>query len=431
MGKKIIIGLLAFLGSFSFLFAQVPVQDKSELEKERQKLQTEINEMQDQYDNVKGQTKKSVAQLNILSRKIRLQESYVRNIDKELRMIDDDIYLSNVEIYRLQKQLDTLKTQYARSVIYAYKNRSTYDYLNFIFSAADFNDAIKRISYLKSYRSYREQQVGNIIETRKQLAIRKEQQFAKKDQKSKALENQTKQMKALDEQKKEKDEIVSNLKSQEKDLQKQLAAKRRRDSELKNSMMAIVNREIAKAADEAKKNAKANTETNSSTSSSTNPNITTIRINPRGDYLNLNATDVKLNGRFELNKGKLPWPVDNGYVSGHFGFYTIEGTSIRGENPGITISTPSISVSVKAVFDGEVAGIFNSGDEMGVTIRHGKYFTTYSNLSSVSVKKGDQVKTGETLGKLGADEDGSGGRLDFLLMIEKKNVNPELWLIRR
>jgi len=224
---------------------------------------------------------------------------------------------------------------------------------------------------------------------------------------------------------------VSKLKSQEKDLQKQLAAKRRRDSELKNSMMAIVNREIAKAADEAKKNAKANTETNSSTSSSTNPNITTIRINPRGDYLNLNATDVKLNGRFELNKGKLPWPVDNGYVSGHFGFYTIEGTSIRGENPGITISTPSISVSVKAVFDGEVAGIFNSGDEMGVTIRHGKYFTTYSNLSSVSVKKGDQVKTGETLGKLGADEDGSGGRLDFLLMIEKKNVNPELWLIRR
>ncbi len=424
--------MLAIIGSFSFLLAQAPVQDKAELEKERQKLQTEINEMQNQYDNVKGQTKKSVAQLNILNRKIRLQESYVRNIDKELRMIDDDIYLSNVEIYRLQKQLDTLKSQYARSVVYAYKNRSTYDYLNFIFSATDFNDAIKRISYLKSYRSYREQQVGNIIETRKQLALRKEQQFAKKDEQRKALENQTRQMKSLDEQKREKDEVVSKLKSQEKDLQKQLAAKRRRDNELKNSMMAIVNREIAKAADEAKKNAKAikNTETNSSTNSTT-PNITPVKVTRPGDYLNLNASDVRLNKEFGNNRGRLPWPVDNGYVSGHFGFYTIEGTSIRGENPGITISTPSAGVPVKSVFDGEVAGIFNSGDEMGVTIRHGKYFTTYSNLSSVSVKKGDEIKTGETLGKLGVDEDAGGGRLDFLLMIEKKNVNPEQWLIRR
>jgi septal ring factor EnvC (AmiA/AmiB activator) len=424
MRKKIIITVLTILGFLHFLQAQ-PVQDKTELEKERLQLQKDIEEIQKQYDKVKGQTKQNVAQLNILNRKIKLQESYIRNIDKELRMIDDDIYLSNIEIYRLQKQLDTLRSQYSRSVVYAYKNRSTYDYLNFIFSAGDFNDAIKRIAYLKGYRSYREQQVGNIIETRKLIDQRKQQQLVKKDQKRKALDNQTRQKKDLDEQKKEKDAVVARLKSQEKDLQKQLLAKKKRDIELKNAYTAIINREMAKAAEEVKKSAITNPVTNPSTS-----NIATIKTTKSGTSLDLRTTDIKLNSEFKLNQGKLPWPVDNGYVCIHFGSYTIEGTRIKGDNPGITICTPQSGVPIKSVFDGEVAGVFNSGDEMSVIIRHGKYFTVYSNLSSVNVKKGEEVKTGESVGKLGADDEGSGGRLDFLLMIEKKNVNPETWLTR-
>ena len=428
MRKKIILIAIAVFGSLNFLHAQQPVQDRSELEKERLQLQKDIDEIQKEYDRVKGQTKQSVTQLNILNRKMKLQESYIRNIDKELRMIDDNIYLSNVEIYRLQKQLDTLKAQYSRSVVYAYKNRSTYDYLNFIFSAGSFNDAIKRVAYLKSYRSYREQQVGNIIETSKRIDEQKKQQLVRKDQKSKALENQTKQMKVLDEQKQEKDAVVSRLKSQEKDLQKQLTAKRKRFNELKNSIDAIVKREMAKAAEEAKKNLTSNTVTNPST---TNPTTTTtIKTTRPGSYLDLNATDIKLNGQFESNRGRLPWPVDNGYVCVHFGSYTIEGTPLKGDNPGITICSPQSGIPVKSVFDGEVVGIFSTGDEMNVIIRHGKYFTTYSNLSSISVKKGDEVKTGQALGRLGADDEGSGGRLDFLLMIERKNVNPELWLTR-
>src|SRR5205085_5315318 len=111
--------------------------------------------------------------------------------------IDDDLYLSNLEIYRLQRQLDTLKAQYAKTVVYAYKNRSNYDYLNFIFSAGSFNYAIKRIAYLKSYRSYREKQVNTILETQQLIAQRKEQQIGRKNQKSAALENQGKQVKEL------------------------------------------------------------------------------------------------------------------------------------------------------------------------------------------------------------------------------------------
>ena len=360
-------------------------------------------------------------------------------------MIDDDIYRSNLEIYRLQKQFDTLKAEYARSVVYSYKNRSSYDYLNFIFSAGSFNDALKRIGYLKSYRTYREKQVNTILETQQLIAKRKEQQLGRKDQKNSALGNQTKQMDVLAEQRKEKDVVVSKLKSQEKDLEKQLATRRKRDNELKNSLIAIVRREMEnakkKAAEEAKANAAANANTSNNNSSnsnttSTNPSTsvgttTTIKTTASGNYLDLNERDVKLNSEFANNRGKLPWPVDNGYVCIHFGSYTIEGTSLKGYNHGITICSPQAGVPVKSIFNGEVVGVFNSGGEMNVTIRHGKYFTTYSNLSSVNVQKGENVSTGQPIGKLGADDEGgSGGKLDFLLMIETKEVNPELWLTR-
>ncbi|HVT83976.1 MAG TPA: peptidoglycan DD-metalloendopeptidase family protein [Chitinophagaceae bacterium] len=434
MIKRIIIYVLAIFGFLSSLSAYAQ-QDKAELEKERQQLQKDIQEIQSQYDQVKGKTKQSVAQLNILNRKIALQERYINNINRELRMIDDDIYKSNLEIFRLQKQLDTLKAEYARSVVYSYKNRSSYDYLNFIFSAGSFNDALKRIGYLKSYRTYREKQVSTILETQQLIAKRKEQQLGRKEQKNSALGNQTKQMEVLSEQKKEKDAVVSKLKSQEKDLEKQLAAKRKRDNDLKSSLAAIVRREVDLAKKKADDEAKANAATNANVAA-TNPsgsitNATTIKTTSSGSYLDLNATDVRLNSEFAFNKGKLPWPVDNGYVCIHFGPYTIEGTTLKGYNHGITICAPQAGVPVKSIFNGEVVGVFSSGGEMNVTLRHGKYFTTYSNLSSVSVKKGDAVSTGQTLGRLGADDEGgSGGKLDFLLMIETKEVNPELWLTR-
>ncbi len=131
-----------------------------------------------------------------------------------------------------------------------------------------------------------------------------------------------------------------------------------------------------------------------------------------------------------MNKGRLPWPVDNGVVITHFGPYQIEGTHLKGDNPGITVAAPAGS-AVKAVFDGEIAGVFNMGDGMAVTIRHGKYFTTYSNLTSVSVSKGMTVSRGQAVGRVGAaDDGGTGGQIDFLLMIETRNVNPEPWLHR-
>jgi septal ring factor EnvC (AmiA/AmiB activator) len=333
----------------------------------------------------------------------------------------------------MRKQLDTLKAQYSRSVVYAYKNRSNYDFLNFIFSAANFNDALKRIAYLKSYRSYREQQVNSIIETQQQIEKRKQTQIGQMNEKKLAIQNQAKQVEVLQSQKKEKDEAVNEMRSKEKELKKQIASKQKRDRDLKSAILAIVRREAKKAEEEAKAKAKAKETVTTTDVGAANANTRTTTApaaKPRS-YLDFNAEDVKLNASFESNRGKLPWPVDNGVVSIHFGPYEVEGTKLRGDNPGITVSTPSAGMAVKSVFNGEVAGVYNMGDGMAVTIRHGKYFTTYSNLTSVTVGKGMDVATGQAIGKVGQSDDGSGGQIDFILMIESKNVNPEPWLRRR
>lgn len=433
---KILFTGLLLVASATVLNAQV--QDKNQLEKERQEIQQEIKEIEGQYKQVRGQKRQTLGQLNLLQRKINLQNRYISNINKQIRYINDDIYLSNLEIFRLQKQLDTLKIQYAKSVIYAYKNRSTYDFLNFIFSANSFSDAMKRVAYLKSYRTYRQEQVKNIVETQRTIQQRMQDQIARRQKKDEALQNQTVQVKELQTQKGEKDVVINNLKAREKDLQKELSNKKKKDASLKNAIAAIVRREI----EEARKKAEAEAKANAAREAAAKPGTTTTstastpkKSSTRPDsYLDLNAKDVALNDNFEKNKGKLPWPVDNGFVSIGFGRkeYPISGSGrpVIIDNPGITISTPSVGTTVKAVFDGEVARIFNMGDVQGVAVRHGKYFTVYSNLSSVSVSNGQQIRTGQALGKAAVADDGSGGQIDFVLMIEKNNVNPESWLRR-
>ncbi|HVG17063.1 MAG TPA: peptidoglycan DD-metalloendopeptidase family protein [Chitinophagaceae bacterium] len=425
--------LIFLLGSFISLqsFAQ-SAQDKAKMESERQAIQKELKEIQSVYNQVKGKRKESIGQLNLLERKVNVQGQYINNISKELKLLTNDIYTSNLELNRLQRELDTLKSQYAKSVVYAYKNKSTYDYLNFIFSSNSFNDALKRIGYLKSYRSYRQQQVANIVQTQEQIEDHKQQLLGKKTQKNSALQNQSKQLQALEDQKKEKDAVVAKLQSQEKDLQKQITARKKRDLQLKKSIAAVVRREIEiarKAAEaEAKRKRDAEEAANANTTGSVAAKPTkkaTTTARPKS-FLDLNEKDVALNSNFEKNRGRLPWPVDNGFVSIPYGTSRVGGLSM--DNPGITVSTPSSGANVKAVFDGEVSSVSNLGDGMMVMIRHGKYFSVYSNLSSVGVSKGSQIKTGQSIGRAGSDDDGSGGQIDFLLMIESRNVNPQPWL---
>ncbi len=427
--KKILLPLLLLL-IIQAGFAQG--NDKAKIEKERQELQKELKDIQDNYSKVKGQQKATIGQVTILQNKMQVQGRYISNINNEIKVLSDDIYTSNLEITRLQRQLDTLKSEYAKSVVYAYKNNNSYDYLNFIFSAANFNDAIRRIAYLKSYRAYNEKKVETIQETRKLIEQRKQQLLGKTNQKKSALENQKDQLDELEEQKKEKDRVVSKLKSQANDLSKQMAIKKKRDNQLKGQIAAIIRREIEKARKEEADRLAAIKKAESNKPNNTTTNTTTTTVTdkpskaPRREAIPLNEGELKLANSFERSHGSLPWPVDGGYVTIPFGVSTID--NLKMDNPGLTISTAAAGATVKAVYNGEVSAVSNTGEGMMVMIRHGRYFTVYSNLSSASVSKGQVVTPGQAIGRAGAADDGTGGQVDFILMVGEKNVNPRPWL---
>jgi murein DD-endopeptidase MepM/ murein hydrolase activator NlpD len=138
------------------------------------------------------------------------------------------------------------------------------------------------------------------------------------------------------------------------------------------------------------------------------------------------AATADLSTEFAKHKGRLCWPVD-GYISVPFGNYTIDGKPIRGHNAGVTFSTSSKDEFVKAVFDGVVAQV-DRGEIATIYVQHGKYYTIYSNLSGINVNKGDTVKTGEVIGRIGEAYSVPGGELTFILMVNDNNVNPALWL---
>jgi murein hydrolase activator len=433
--KKLLL-FFTFSIAITAAFAQ---GDKETMQRERQQLRKELQEIQANYNKVKGQQKATIGQLNILQNKMQIQNKYIGNINKEIKLLNDDIYVSNVELTRLQRQLDTLREEYARSVVYAYKNNSTYDYLNFICSANSFNDAMRRVSYLKSYRAYNESKVKTIKETQALMEQRRQQLLSKTNQKQSALQNQKVQLTELESQKKEKDQVVAKLKSQANDLSKQIAIKKKRDQQLRNQIAAAIRREIerareeerkriaaAKAAEAAKPKANTTTGTKTPASNESTASAAPKKASARREPIPLNEGELKLANSFERNRGGLPWPVDNGFVSIPFGVSNVGGLQM--DNPGITISTESAGVTVKAVFDGEVSAVSNTGEGMMVMIRHGRYFTVYSNLSSASVSRGDAVRTGQAIGRAATADDGTGGQVDFMLMVGQNNVNPKPWL---
>ena len=434
---KVAFSLLLFVSLSVSLLAQSSAQ---ELEKQRQQLKMEIEETQQLLNKNKKTTKENIGQLSLINRKLNLQGNVIENISKDINLLDNTISRSQKDVNKLQVLLDTLKQEYAKSMVYAYKNRSNSDFLNFIFSSANFNDAIKRITYLKSYRNYREMQGENILRTQALLKERIDELSGNKKKKSVVLQTQSKELTVLESQQQEKNQLVAKLKAQGKELNNQIAAKKKQMKKVSNAIAAAIKRAqdaarreaLAKAKeDRARRDAetKKNIAENKPDNTAVKPLITRPNKSVAAPSVLLgNDADVKLNANFISNRGSLPWPVDKGYMIMRFGPQKLE-IGVTVDNPGITIGS-DIGSAVKALFDGEVASVTNIDDMQLVVLKHGAYFTTYSNLSGVSVSRGQNVRTGQVLGKVAANEEGVGS-IDLIISNEKSNLNPEGWLRRR
>jgi septal ring factor EnvC (AmiA/AmiB activator) len=375
-------------------------------------------------DETHKNKRQTLGQLALLQRRLRLRESAIRNMNAQINAIQGDMNESWREIIKLRAELDTLRVQYAQSIVFAYKNRSSYDFLNFIFSSTSFNDALRRVEYLKSYRAYREERAANISRTQQLLQDKIDGLKVTRVEKEEAIKKQNKERSMLEDEKREKDAVVTQLQSQEKELKKEMAAKQRQDQKLSSAISAVIRRATAAAA---KENARKNADAAASAARTGNTEevapATLNTIKSPGKTVFASEEDMHLTGDFKKNQGRLPWPV-SGTISMAYGPHEyIKG--IWHNNQGVTIDAQA-GAAVKSVFDGEVQAIFNVGDVQAVMIRHGSYFTTYSNLSTVSVTKDEKVRTGQIIGRVS-----DGGQLEFVLSDEKNRVfDPERWLKR-
>lgn len=437
---------------FSFLMllvfsSSLLAQTSDDLKKKQAEIQQEIDELRQSLNDTKKNKKAGLGQLSLIKKKLRLREQAINNINDQINVIQNNISQSRNEITRLKSELDTLRTQYEKSVVYAYKNRSNYDFLNFIFSASNFNDALKRIEYLKSYRQYREQQAASIKNTQVLLQDKIAGLESTQKQKSVALQKQEKEKVVLVEERKEKDVIVNKLKARERELTKELTDKQRADKKLRDGILAAIRREADKARAEAKRREKeeaaAAAKKAAANPTAANPNTTAATTPAKAapvkskSVFETTPEGVALSDNFEKNRGKLPWPIDKGQIKIHFGPYSIAelGGNLKGNNPGLTLETES-GAPVRAIFDGEVISVFDVEGSGAVIVRHGKYFTTYGNLTSLNVSKGTQVKAGQVVGKAATNNEGN-GEVEFLLMLDSqdgrntRNLDPEPWIRRR
>jgi len=439
--------LMSFFNKRFFLFCVsglltlcVSAQNsREELQKREQELQKELTELNRLYNETQNNKKLSLKQLAIIKSKINRREELVNGINKQIRQLDETIYLKERDIYRLRRELDTLRMKYAKSIVFAFKHRSNYEYLNFLFSAVNFNDAIKRVTYLRSYRRNRETQAVAIAKSEILLKEKIELLSSSKQERMSTLQVQNEQLKVLQSDKKEQDKVVEQLKGKEKELTAQIRDKEKQRQRVQQAFQAIIRREIEEAKKRETARLKAQEEKAKAQSGRTsggpdvNEGVTGMAAPYRDRaYTPLESTPEgrEMSINFENNRGSLPWPVSSGVVTAHFGIETIPGTKLKRKTDGIEISLPVGSV-VKCVADGKISYISEVDGEQMIIIQHGKYFTGYTNLSSVSVNKNQEVKAGTVLGRSGVSIDGEGS-LIFMIMNEKSTpIDPEIWLKSR
>jgi septal ring factor EnvC (AmiA/AmiB activator) len=392
--------------------AQQPGRSE-DLKQKQAEIQREIDELKNSLTDSKKRTRASMRQLAMVQEKLSLREKAIRNINQQIDLLEGNIDKSREEIDSLKTRLDTMKVQYARNIVYAYKLSNDYEYLNFILSAQSFYEAFKRIQYFHSYHDYCEDQVVAIKKTQQLLAAKIMAFETRRREKDAVVKEQVVQKQELEEEKKQKNEVVKTLKSREKEIASELAAKKRADKQLSHAIQNAISKRYYATEGSVKKRKTANS-----------------KKETKKKELQLTPETERLSGSFKNNKGKLPWPVDKALIKIHFGSYKIPGLDgVTGNNPGLTLATEP-NATVKAVFEGEVLSVFNVEGNRSVMVRHGEYFTVYANLSTVNVAKNQKITGGQVLGIADNASDGN-GEIEFILMKERTNIDPEKWIRKK
>ncbi len=414
------------------------------LQSESKSLKKQITQSEQLLRSTKKDVKSQLSNLALLSGQIDDQRRYVAGIEAEVKQLDSNIVQLSAQVKKLVAELNECKRKYSRSVVYMYKNRSTQNKLMFLFSAKNFSQMFRRMRYMMEYAKYQRAQ-GEIIRE-KETAVRNKQNelLSTKAQKNQLLAAGRTEQAKLEGQQKEREGIVSELKKRQSKLQNTIAQTRKRYNSLNAKIDRLIQQEIeaaerrrreeeARRRREAERKAKAEAAARakkgkSGKKSSSSASASKKTATP--SFREPSSADVKLNRNFAANKGRLPMPITGPYVlTGRFGKFAVPGLKgVQLDNKGINI-TGKAGAQARCIFNGEVTAVFPYNNMVNVIVRHGSYISVYCNLQSTSVRKGQQVNTGQVLGRVA--NDGSGNcTLHFQLRKEKTKLNPEQWLRR-
>ena len=402
--------VLLFLLAFTLGVAQ-PSDKQRKLEEQKQQIQKEIATFRQLLQN---ETKKEKSVLTAIANqkaRIRLSEKLISTTAKQMRLLDDDIYLTQLQINKLNRELNVLKEDYAKMIVKSYKSRNDQSRVMFVLSSQNFLQAYKRIQYMKQYAGFRKMQGDEIQEKQENLKQAMTRLEANKKEKEKVLAESEAEKKELEIQKQEQEKLVKLI---QKDKKKYAADINKKQKEAK-AIDAQIKKLIAEAIAEANRKNAAKTGVKTPTATASSKFVLT----PEGKIVSDN---------FKSNKGKLPWPVEKGYVFNKFGVRphpTERNLTIN--NSGVEIATEP-GKWARAVFDGEVLQVqVVSANNKAVYIRHGDFVTVYLNLQSVSVKPGDKVSIKQNIGKIHMDPSGK-AVVKFLVLQNTTTLNPEQWL---
>ena len=377
---------------------------QAKLEAQRKQLQVEIKQINSLLFTKKKQKKDALTEVEDLAIKISLRQRLIRVTNEEANRLTQQISVNQKTLLRQEKELKELKAEYADMIRYAYASKSAQSRLMFLFSSESFLQAYKRFQYLKQYAAFRKKQGLLIAEKTKILETLNATLLVQKQKKEALVKENRGAQNELTAERLVQKERISALKKNERSLVQQIQKKQRQIAAFDKEIQRLITAAIAASNKAAGKNK------------------AVFTLTPEAQLIGKN---------FTANKGKLPWPVEQGVVTLGFGTQThpvVKTTKIQSN--GVTIATPG-NAKVRAVFKGKVMQVFSfKGSNPGVLIQHGNYITSYSNLAAVYVKKGETIEAKQPIGEVFTHPTNGKSELKFSVFQNTTPVNPKGWVFR-
>ena len=386
--------------------ANAQSQRQQELEEKRRELQQEIREITKLLFAGKKEKKSVVSAVEDINYKISVRKNLIRITNQQANLLTREINANQDEISTRRVKLKALKEAYVDMIVKSYKNRARENKLMFLLSSSSFQQAYRRLQYIKQYADYQRQQAEIIkVETKQLQLLNQDLLVQKKDKQKLVGENKAAKL-ILDKELKDQQAFIESIQKNLAKFSAQIKDKQKASEKLDKQIRKLIREAIAASNKKAGKSVKSRT----------------FSMTPEQKVLAAN---------FTANKGKLPWPVASGVVKMRFGTNPSPiDPSIKIKSNGVRIATNK-GEPVRAVFDGVVQGIMTpKNGNNTIMIRHGNYITVYKNLSKFYVSKGDKVTTKQVLGEVITNKASGESILSFGIYKDSAIQNPSIWVYK-